>query len=101
MRQLCRQTERILVMPKRGPRPHRDRGAQVRAILHRPRYVASENFNEHFKSIFGVHAQVPTRGLATRRFALGAVFTYQLALLYRYLHGLTLIIGLKPFLKAA
>jgi hypothetical protein len=64
--------------------------------------VASENFNEHFKSIFGVHAQVPTRGLlATRRFALGAVFTYQLALLYRYLHGLTLNAGLKPLLKAA
>jgi hypothetical protein len=102
VRQLCRAAERILVTPKRGPRPHRDRGARVRGILHRLRSVASENFNEHFKSIFGVHAQVPTKGLlATRRFALGAVFTYQLALLYRYLHGLTLNVGLKPFLKAA
>jgi hypothetical protein len=37
----------------------------------------------------------------TRRFALGAIFVYQLALLYRFQHGLDLNIGLKAFLKAA
>jgi hypothetical protein len=53
-------------------------------------------------SIFDGHAQVPTRGLvATRRWALGCVFVYQLALLYRYEHGLDLNVGLKAFLKAA
>jgi len=46
------------------------------------------NFNEHFKGIFGGHRQVPTKGLlATQRFALGAIFVYQLALLYRFEHG--------------
>jgi hypothetical protein len=37
----------------------------------------------------------------TRRSALGAIFLYQLALLYRFKHGLTLCVGLKAFLKAA
>ena len=41
-----------------------------------------ETLNEQFKGIFEAHGPVPTRGLrATRRFALGAVFVYQLALL--------------------
>jgi hypothetical protein len=45
---------------------------------------------------------VPTKGwLNTRRFALGAVFVYQLALLYRHEHNLELNTGLKAFLKAA
>ena len=44
----------------------------------------------------------PTCGLlATQRFALGAIFVYQLALLYRFEHGLELCVGLKAFLKAA
>ncbi len=41
--------------------------------------IAMENFNEHFK----------------------AIFVYQLALLYRFEHGLELCVGLKAFLKAA
>lgn len=61
-----------------------------------------ENFNEHFKGIFDGHGQVPGRGLlATQRFALGAIFVYQLALLYRFEHGLELCVGLKAFLKLA
>ena len=60
-----------------------------------------ENFNEHFKGIFDSHGQVPTKGLVnTRRFALGAIFVYQLALLYRFERGLSLNVGLKAFLKA-
>jgi len=52
--------------------------------------------------MFDVHGQVPTKGLVnTRRFALGAVFVYQLTLWYRHEHGLDLRVGLKPFLKAA
>ncbi len=44
----------------------------------------------------------PTCGLiATQRFALGAIFVYQLALLYRFEHNLELCVGLKAFLKAA
>jgi hypothetical protein len=44
----------------------------------------------------------PTCGLIpTQRFVLGAIFVYQLALLYRFEHGLDLCIGLKAFLKLA
>jgi hypothetical protein len=52
--------------------------------------------------IFAGHGQVPTKGLlATQRFALGAIFVYQLALLYRFEHDQELCVGLKAFLKAA
>jgi len=41
------------------------------------------------------------RLIKTKRFALGAMFDYQLALLYRFENQLPLCIGLKAFLKAA
>ena len=64
--------------------------------------MANENFNEHFKAIFEVHGQVPTKGLInTQRFALRVVFVYQLALLYRHERKLDITRGLKPFLRAA
>ncbi len=57
---------------------------------------------EHFKGIFDAHSQVPTKELvSTKRFALGAIFVYQLALLYQFEQGQLVNIGLKPFLKAA
>ncbi len=75
---------------------------EVRRIFHKLRSVAMENFNEHFKGIFDGHGQVPTKGLIpTQRFALGAIFVYQLALLYRFENDLDLCVGLKAFLKAA
>ena len=92
----------VLVAIHRGKRPTVDLGKEVRRIFHKLRSLAIENLNEHFKGIFGGHAQVPTRGLvATRRWALGAIFVYQVALLYRHEHGLPLNVGLKAFLKAA
>jgi hypothetical protein len=94
--------ERMLVTTQRGAYPHTDDGVEVRRVFHKLRSLAIENFNEHFKAIFEVHGQVPTKGwLNTRRFALGAVFVYQLALLYRHEHNLELNTGLKAFLKAA
>ena len=91
-----------VVATRRGPYPHTDAGVEVRRILHELRSRAIENLNEQFKGIFDAHGQVPTKGLVnTRRFALGAVFVYQLSLLYRHEHGLDLRVGLKPFLKAA
>jgi hypothetical protein len=57
---------------KYGRNPHSYDGVEVRRIFHTLRSVAIENFNEHFKSIFDGHGQVPSKGLlATRRFALG------------------------------
>jgi hypothetical protein len=98
---VCEQTDRILVTTQYGPYPHTDPGVEVRRIFHKLRSLAIENFNQHFKGIFDGHGQVPTKGLLnTQRFALGAIFVYQLALLYRFQHSLDLNIGLKAFIKA-
>ena len=102
VRACCEQSDRILVATQRGPYPHTDDGVEVRRIFHKLRSLAIENFNEHFKGIFDGHGQVPTKGLLnTKRWALGAVLLYQLALLYRFQQDLPPCVGLKPFLKAA
>lgn len=101
VREVCERTGRILVTTEYGPYPHTDPGVEVRRIFHKLRSLAIENFNEHFKGIFDGHGQVPTKGLFnTQRFALGAIFVYQLAVLYRFQHGLDLNIGLKAFIKS-
>ncbi len=98
----CAQADRVLVTTRYGRYPHTDDGVEVRRVFHKLRSIAMENFNEHFKGIFDGHGQVPTKGLiATQRFALGAIFVYQLALLYRFEHDLELCVGLKAFLKSA
>ncbi len=103
VREACLAQEMFLVASgRRGPYPHTDAGVEVRRILHRLRHVAIENLNEHFKALFEVHGSVPTRGrLDTARFALGAVFVYQLALLHRHEQGSGANRGLKAFLRAA
>ncbi len=102
VRDKCERTERFLVTSKRGAYPHTDSGVEVRRIFHKLRSLANENFNEHFKAIFEVHGQVPTKGrINTQRFALGAVLVYQLALLYRHERNLDINRGLKSFLRAA
>jgi len=102
VRTACEQTNRLLVTTHYGAYPHTGGGVEVRRIFHKLRSLAIENLNEHFKGIFDSHGQVPTKGLVnTRRFALGAILVYQLALLYRFQNGLDLNIGLKAFLKAA
>jgi len=102
---VCAQRACILVTTRAGqghPYPHTDPGVEVRRILHKTRSLAIENFNEQFKGIFDGHGAVPTRGRgATQRFALGAVFLYQLTLLYCHQIGADLRVGLKAFLKAA
>ncbi len=102
LEQDCARKGRVLVCSQYGRYPHHDEGKEVRRVLHKLRSLALENLNEHLKSIFDGHGQVPTKGLtASKRFALGAVFVYQLALLYRHEQGLDLNVGLKAFLKAA
>ena len=102
LHELCERDDRLLVTTRYGRYPHSDDGVEVRRIFHKLRSIAMENFNKHFKGIFDGHGQVPTKGLvATQRFALGAIFVYQLALLYRFEHGLDLCLGLKAFLKGA
>lgn len=100
--QVCAQNNCLVIARQGGPYPHTDDGVDVRRVLHKLRSITIENFNEQFKGIFEAHAQVPTTGLvATRRFALGAIFLYQLALLYRFQHKLDLRLGLKAFIRAA
>jgi hypothetical protein len=105
LHQQCNQRGCLVVTPHSGkgnPYPHHDEGVEVRKILHKTRSLAIENFNEHFKAIFDVHGQVPTKGLiATQRFALSAVMVYQLAVLYCFLQGLDLRVGLKALIKSA
>jgi hypothetical protein len=98
----CLAKGKFLVASGRGPYPHTDPGVEVRRIFHRLRHSSIENFNEHFKTLFECHAAVPTKGLReTARFALGAVFVYQLALLHRHQRDSDTNRGLKAFLRAA
>ncbi|MHB8993357.1 MAG: transposase, partial [Chloroflexota bacterium] len=100
--QRCESQGRLLVTTKRGSYPHTDDGVEVRRFFHQLRSHAIENFNAQFKAIFNCLGQVPTRGLvSTRRFVLGAVLVYQLALLHRFESGDDLRVGLKPYLQAA
>jgi hypothetical protein len=93
----------IIVASRRsGTRPRTDDGKAVRGLFHALRSHAIENFNGQFKAIFDISRPVPTRGRrATRRWLLGAVLVYQLALLHRHQVGEPLRVGLKPFLQAA
>lgn len=102
VRTLCEQAGCVLITSHYGRYPHTDPGVEVRRVFHKLRSVSMENFNGQFKGIFDVQGAVPTKGLTnTRRFALGAVFVYQLTLWYRHEHDLDLRVGLDPFLKAA
>jgi hypothetical protein len=102
LREQCAAADRCLVTTLRGRYPHTDDGVEVRRVFHELRSRAIENFNGQFKGISDCLGPVPTRGLMrTRRFALGAVFVYQLTLLDRFRHGGDLRVGLKAFLKAA
>lgn len=102
LHQDCAAADRFLVATRRGRYPHTDDGVEVRRVFHTLRSLAIENFNGQFKGIFDVQGSVPTRGLVrTQRFALGAVFVYQVILLYRFEHHQDLRVGLKAFLKAA
>jgi hypothetical protein len=102
VRTVCERAGWLLITPQYGPYPHADAGVEVRRVFHKLRSATIETFNEQFKGIFDAHGSVPTRGLRnTRRYILGAVFVYQLALLQRAEAGRDLRVGLKPFLKAA
>jgi hypothetical protein len=102
VRERCEPRGCMLVASQPGKYPHTDPGVEVRRLFHALRSHAIENFNGQFKGIFEAYGQVPTKGLLnTQRFVLGAVFLYQLALLYRFEHGFDLRVGLKAFLKAA
>ncbi len=102
VRQTCESQERFLIATQRGPYPHIDAGAPVRQLFHRLRSTAIEPFNGLFKKLFEWGGQVPTRGLRhTQLIVLGAIFVYQLVLLYQFEHNLPVGRDIKPLLRAA
>jgi hypothetical protein len=102
LRLQCEQEGRFLIATHKGTHPHQDFGAKVRQLFHRLRSKAIEPFNGLFKNVFEWGGQVPVRGLKqTRLIVLGAVFLYQLVLLYQFEHNLPLGKGIKPLLRAA
>jgi hypothetical protein len=98
----CERHSRVLVATKRGPYPHQDPGSQVRRIFHTLRSKAIEPFNGLFKNVFEWGGQVPVKGLIrTQLIVLGAIFVYQLVLLYQFNNTQHLGRGIKPLLRAA
>lgn len=102
VRRACEEAGRILVASNRSKRRRTDDGFEVRKLLHSLRHHSIENFNALYKSIFDLSRPVPTKGVEnTQRLTLGAVWTYQLALLYRYHAGERHQIGMKALLRSA
>lgn len=102
MRLACDQHGSTLVASQRGKTRRTDAGVEVRKIIHALRHHAIENFNGLFKSIFDLRRPIPTKGhRGTKRFILGAVFTYQVALLYRFTTGELHQTGIKALLRCA
>jgi hypothetical protein len=91
-----------LVASSRGRSPRSNSGVEVRKIFHGLRSHGIENFNSLFKAIFNLGASVPTKGaIQTERCALGALFAYQIALLYRFHSGEHHQRGIKALLRSA
>ena len=91
-----------LVATRRGPHPHADGGVEVRRIFHKLRSQSIEPFNGLFKDFFGWQKNMPVKGLnRTQLLALGAIFLYQLVLLYQSEQGCKVGQGIKALLRAA
>lgn len=87
---------------RRGTYPYTEAGVEIRRILVKLRHVAMENREcKYFKVLFEAHGSVPTTGrLATMRFAPGAGFVSQLALLRHHERDPGTNHELKTFLRA-
>lgn len=102
LEKLCASQGIQLVTPKRGGSyPRQDPGAPVRRVLHTVRDVTIERFFAHFKDVFELVYQVPTRGkVRTTLFLLGCVYVYQLVLLLQLELGQQPMQGFKALLQA-
>jgi hypothetical protein len=102
IRLACDKHGATLVASQRGKGPRTDEGAEVRGIIHALRHHSIENFNGLFKNIFDFRRPLPVKGLqSSQRYVLGCVFTYQIALLYRYFEGALHQAGIKALLRSA
>ncbi len=74
----------------------------MRRIFHKLRSQAIEPFNGLFKNVFEWRSQMPVKGLRrSQLLALGAIFIYQLVLLYQHEQNLPVGKGIKALLRAA
>jgi hypothetical protein len=102
VRLACDTRAATLVASSRGNAPRTDDGVEVRKIIHALRHHAIENFNALFKNIFDGRRPLPTKGrVNTQRFILGAVFTYQIALLHRHTTGEPHQANIKALVRSA
>lgn len=102
VRRPCEQKGRFLIATQRRSKRKTDPGAPVRQLFHRLRSKSIEPFNALFKNFFDWNGNLPIKGLLrTQLFVLGAVFLYQLILLYQFEHHLPLGKHIKPLLRAA
>jgi len=98
----CEKRGRLLITPQPGAYPHKDDGVELRRLFHKLRSQSIEPFNSLFKTVFDWRARMPFKGFQrTKLFALGAVFLYQLVLLYQFKQSLNLGLSIKPLLRAA
>ena len=98
----CQNFARSLITPLPGAYPHTDEGVGLRRLFHKLRSQSIEPFNGLFKSIFDWRSRLPFKGLSrTKLFSLGAIFLYQLVLLFQFKQNFTLGVGIKPLLRAA
>ena len=73
----------------------------MRRVLHTVRGVTVERFFGHFKDVFELVYQVPTREkVQTTLFLLGCVYVYQLVLLLQLDLGQQPVQGFKALLQA-
>ncbi|HJW31083.1 MAG TPA: transposase, partial [Saprospiraceae bacterium] len=97
LRAECALHHREVVATRRGAYPHTDGGVEVRRLFHKLRSQAIEPFNGLFTRIFEWNGQLPVKGLnRCQLLALGAVFLYQVVLLYQHEHGVRVGIDIKP-----
>lgn len=99
---LCARQGAQLVTPRRGgPHPRTDSGAAVRRVLHTVRNTTVERFFAHYKKVFELLGQVPTRGQQKTCLLLaGSVYVYQLVLLLQLELDQQPGQGLKALLQA-
>lgn len=102
LRVACHERGCELVATRRGAYPHGDGGVEVRRIFHKLRSQSIEPFNGLFKNVFEWRVKMPVKGLCkTQLLALGAIFIYQLVLLYQHEQGQAVGKGIKALLRAA
>jgi hypothetical protein len=101
VRACCAEQGQTVLAKRCEAYPHTNDAVEVHYVFHELSSCAIENLNEQFEDVFDGYDQVLTKGLVNNHlWAFGSVFVYQPKLWHRYQHGLELLIGLKPFLKA-